>query len=104
MDDLDGAYIFLVPADLEYTVVTSGTMSGTLTLSVALPLDRETIQGVVYADVPVSEGSRTTSLVGREVSDWTMQLDGGGALAPTWMDVVELPLSEVFLPVVHRAH
>jgi hypothetical protein len=101
-DEFTDAYRFEAPASLNYTVSTRGHGSGSMNLSFFLPVNRTTIKEVVYKDVPVSPGSRTTTSLGKENTDWTMTLDGGQSKQPDHHQDVRMP-HLVYLPLVLRS-
>jgi len=78
MEECAGIEIYYVPADLTYTIETSGTDTGTLDLYYMIPREGNYVSEVVYEGIPTNVGSKTFTNMGQEVTDYTMKLDNDG--------------------------
>ncbi|MDI6792534.1 MAG: VWA domain-containing protein [bacterium] len=70
--------VFYVPADLTYTVETTGTDSGTFDFNRIMPKPDGSLEVVSYEDVPTDVGAKTTLNINPAAPDYTMSLDNDG--------------------------
>ena len=74
---LSDVTIYYVPADLSYGVEATGTESGSLDLCYIVPKEGGIVE-VAYEDVPVDTGTKVSINLGRQVTDYTMEIDSDG--------------------------
>ena len=98
MSALGDIKTFDLPWDLSYTVKTRGTQTGTMDLNFIVPINEEMAKQILYDNVPVSVGSQTQTPLRKDITDWTMLVDGKPRQPDEVVDITTI--YKVYLPCV----